>query len=149
MNSKPDSTPRHADDDGVDTFSAAPDGIVVVDGMGLITAANAQLGEMFGYARDELVGCPVEILLPGRFHERHVKHREAYTARPTRRSMGEMLQLYGRHKRGEEFAVDVSLNYERVEGRELRVIAFVRDANRAASHGRGAANERGGLPAPG
>ena len=116
------------DDDGVDTFSAAPDGIVVVDEAGRITAVNAQVGEMFGYSCSELVGHPVELLLPTRFRERHVKHREAYSARPTRRAMGEALQLYGRNKHGDDFAVDVSLNYERAEGRPLRVIAFVRDA---------------------
>ena len=55
-------------------------------------------------------------------------HRRAYVARPTRRAMGETLPLLGRNKAGEEFAVDVSLNYERSAERGLRVIAFVRDA---------------------
>ena len=53
-------------DDGVDTFAAAPDAIVVVDELGLITTVNEQASELFGYSRDELVGCPVEILLPAR-----------------------------------------------------------------------------------
>ena len=126
----PEGADREPDrlDDGVDTFAAAPDAIVVVDEVGLITTVNAQASELFGYARDELVGRPIEILLPVRFGEQHVKHRQAFTGRPTRRSMGQTLSLYGRRKSGDEFAVDVSLNFERNATRGLRVIAFVRDA---------------------
>ena len=78
----PEGADREPDrlDDGVDTFAAAPDAIVVVDEVGLITTVNAQASELFGYARDELVGRPIEILLPARFGEQHVKHRQAFTA---------------------------------------------------------------------
>lgn len=114
--------------DGVDIFAAAPDGIVIVDEDGVIAAINEQLGEMFGYTQAELVGQPVEILLPVRFHELHVVHRKAYTAAPTRRPMGAQLSLYGRRRDGTEFDVDISLNHQKNIDGGLRVIAFVRDA---------------------
>ena len=112
----------------IDLFEAAPDGILVVDRAGAIEAANAQLGAMFGYEPADLVGQPVELLLPERFRERHVEHRRAYAAQPARRSMGLALALVGRKQGGEEFPVDISLNYHRVATGGLQVIAFVRDA---------------------
>jgi len=112
----------------IDLFEAAPDGILVVDRFGAIEAANAQLGAMFGYEPAELLGQPVEVLLPERFREPHIAHRETYAAQPARRSMGLALALLGRKKGGEEFSVDVSLNYHRDPTRGLQVIAFVRDA---------------------
>ncbi len=114
--------------DGVDVFAAAPDGIVVVDEDGVITAVNGQAGAMFDYEPSELIGRSVEILLPERFHEQHLNHRKSYTASPTRRPMGLTLSLYGRRRNGEEFDVDISLNYQRTTAGELRVLAFVRDA---------------------
>ncbi len=114
--------------DGIDIFAAAPDGIVVVDEDGVITAVNDQAGEMFGYAPADLIGEPVEILLPGRFHERHVEHRKAFSAAPTRRPMGLTLSLFGRRRTGEEVDVDISLNYQRATDGGLRIIAFIRDA---------------------
>jgi len=113
---------------GVDVFAAAPDGIVVVDDAGLITSVNDQAGEMFGYVPVELVGEPIEVLLPERFRDAHVSHRKSYSAHPTRRPMGLRLALFGRRSNGEEFPVDISLNYERSSGDQLRVVAFVRDA---------------------
>lgn len=115
--------------DGIDLFAAAPDGIVVVDESGTITTVNDQAGEMFGYEPSALVGLPIETLLPERFHDRHVEHRKAYTDKPSRRPMGLSLSLLGRRRGGEEFPVDISLNYERDAKRGLRVIAFVRDAS--------------------
>jgi len=113
---------------GVDVFAAAPDGIVVVDDAGLITSVNDQAGEMFGYVPVELVGEPIEVLLPERFRDAHVSRRKSYSAHPTRRPMGLRLALFGRRRNGEEFPVDISLNYERSSGDQLRVVAFVRDA---------------------
>jgi len=114
--------------ENLDIFDAAPDGIVVVDDAGVITNVNELISVMFGYSESELVGQPIEILLPERFHERHVTNRKEYTARPTRRPMGLTLSLFGRRKNGEEFPVDISLNHRRNTSGDLRVIAFVRDA---------------------
>ena len=108
-------------------FEIAPDGIVVVDETGLIVAANAQLAAMFGYAAAELVGRPVEMLLPERFRERHIAHRDGYVARPSRRPMGLTGSLFGRGKEGEEFPVEISLSFQRDPRGGLQVIAFVRD----------------------
>jgi len=113
--------------ESIDVFETAPDGIVVVDEAGEIIAANVQLATMFGYDTRALVGQSVEILLPERFRQRHTAHRASYTAQPSRRPMGLTLALFGRKQNGQEFPVDISLNYRRApEG--LRVIGFVRDA---------------------
>ena len=114
--------------DDLDIFEAAPDGIVVVDDAGVIATANEPLCDMFGYTADELVGEPIEVLLPVRFHDRHVLHRKQFTEQPTRRPMGLSLSLFGRRKNGDEFAVDISLNHQRNTTGDLRLIAFVRDA---------------------
>ena len=127
-------TPNGADpypgrsSDGVDVFAAAPDGIVVVDEFGTITTVNDVVREMFGYEPAELIGRPVEILLPERFRAPHVQHRTDYALQPERRLMGRTPTLCGRHKSGDEFPVDVSLNYQRDTTGRLRVVAFVRDA---------------------
>src|SRR4051794_19718712 len=86
----------------VDLFAAAPDGIVVVDESGIITAANDQLGQMFSYAPAGLVGEAIEILLPERFRSGHIGHRKAYFKGPARRPMGATLSLFGRRSTGEE-----------------------------------------------
>lgn len=113
----------------VDVFAAAPDAIVIVDDSGVITNVNAQAGDLFGFSPAELLGQTIEILLPERFREAHVAHRKAYTAQPCRRPMGLALELFGRGKSGDEFPVDIGLNYQRNAAGELRVLAFVRDAS--------------------
>ena len=113
---------------GVDLFAAAPDGIVVVDDAGIITSVNEQAGEMFGYSSAELIERAHRGVASERFRDAHVSHRKSYSAHPTRRPMGHRLALFGRRRNGEEFPVDISLNYERSSGDQLRVIAFVRDA---------------------
>jgi PAS domain S-box-containing protein len=120
--------PETCSDDNVDIFSAAPDAIVIVDESGSITTVNDVAGDMFGYAPGALVGLPIETLLPERYHERHVVHRKGFTDKPSRRPMGLSLSLFGRRQNGEEFPVDISLNYEQDVAGRLRVIAFVRDA---------------------
>jgi len=121
-----DATAKHASE-FIDVFDIAPDGIVVVDETGEITAANAQLATMFGYDAAELVGQPVELLLPERFRERHIAERDGYVARPSRRPMGLTGSLFGRGKQGEEFPVEISLSFQRDPRGGLQVIAFVRD----------------------
>jgi PAS domain S-box-containing protein len=112
---------------GIDIFSAAPDGIVVVDDAGCIASANRLAGDIFGYTPGELVGLPIEALVPERYRAQHVENRKAYTEHPARRPMGLTLSLFGRRKNGEEFPVDISLNHQRDEQGNLRVVAFVRD----------------------
>ncbi|MDP9073561.1 MAG: PAS domain S-box protein [Actinomycetota bacterium] len=105
----------------------APDGIVVIDESGRITVVNERLCELFGYRADELVGRPVEILVPARFQPVHIEHRLGYRAHPATRPMGAGLALVGRRKGGDEFPVDVSLSSIGEAGGRILATAFVRD----------------------
>jgi PAS domain S-box-containing protein len=105
---------------------SAPDAVVIVDDEGRIQLVNAQTEELFGYGRAELLGEPVEILLPEHFREQHVAHRARYIADPQTRPMGAGLDLAGRRSDGSEFPADISLStIDTVDGR--LVTARVRD----------------------
>jgi PAS domain S-box-containing protein len=105
----------------------APDATVVVNVEGKIVFANTQVERTFGYAPSELAGQPVETLLPSRFRDRHSEHRTRFTARPKPRPMGEGLQLFGQHKDGRQFPVEISLSPVQTGDGPL-VVAAVRDA---------------------
>lgn len=107
-------------------FEFAPDAIVVIDHAGRLTRINAQTELLFGYSREELLGQPVEVLLPDRLAAQHVQHRKSYLTRPQARPMGAGLELYGRRRDGSEFAVDILLSPVETQA-ERRVIAVVRD----------------------
>ena len=109
-------------------FESAPDAIVVVDPQGLIVQANSQVQAMFGYLHKELIGKPVEILLPERFRDKHVSHRMHFAAQPRTRAMGAGLELYGRRKDRSEFPVDIMLSAEKSLRKNL-VIAAIRDVS--------------------
>jgi len=90
-------------------LESAPDAIVIVDQKGLIQLINAPTEKLFGYTRAELIGAPVETLVPQRFRGQHSSHREGYAPSPQPRSMGAGLDLQGRRKDGTEFPVEISL----------------------------------------
>jgi PAS domain S-box-containing protein len=97
-------------DPGFQTFlESAPDAIVVVNREGRIVGINALTEEMFGYARLELIGEAVELLVPERFREHHHGDRAAYSEAPRTRPMGLDRELWGRRKSGQEFRVQISL----------------------------------------
>ncbi len=104
----------------------APDGVVGIDPRGKITVVNRQTEKVFGYARDELLGKPIEVLVPDRFQEGPVEQRKKYDRSSKRRLMGAGLELFGRRKDGSEFPIDISLNAIETEGGMLE-LAFVRD----------------------
>ena len=91
-------------------LESAPDGIVIVDGTGTIVLVNTQAQRMFGYDEAELVGRPVEDLLPNQLRARHVEHRHRYMENLTTRPMGTGLILSGRRRDGSEVPVEISLS---------------------------------------
>src|SRR5262249_18534770 len=87
-----------------------PDAKVVVDEAGTIVMTNRQTELMFGYTRDQMLGHPVEILLPERYRANHVEHRRRYSEDPRTRPMGGTnIALWGRRKSGAEFRVEIML----------------------------------------
>ncbi|CAN5640951.1 PAS domain S-box protein [soil metagenome] len=107
-------------------LESAPDAVVIVDEDGRITHINRQTERFFGYERGEILGQPVEALIPGRFHSTHVNHRQEYADDPHVRAMGAGLELFGIRKDGSEFPVEISLSPLELDG-QLLVTATVRD----------------------
>lgn len=107
-------------------LESAPDGIVIVDGEGRIALLNTQAERLFGYRREELLGQPVETLMPERSRGAHVVHQAGYLAEPRTRPMGAGLSLLGRRKDGSEFPLEISLSPMQTE-EGLLVISVIRD----------------------
>src|ERR1700733_5759081 len=91
-------------------LEAAPDAMVCVDGDGRIALVNAQTERLFGYGRAELVGQPVEMLVPDDVREMHPAHRAAYVTDPRPRPMGAGMELAGRRRDGSTFPAEISLS---------------------------------------
>lgn len=107
-------------------LEAASEAVVIVDEAGRIASVNAKAESLFGYARSELLGSSLEMLLPERLRKIHSGHRAGYFADPRVRPMGRGLDLVGRNKAGAEFPIEISLSYiDTEEGRQA--MAFITD----------------------
>ncbi len=109
-------------------LESAPDAIVIVDSKASIIIVNAQTEKLFGYSREELLGQPIELLVPKRFRSQHQVHRSGYLGRPKTRAMGSELELFGLRKDGTEFPVEISLSpLETEEG--VLISSAIRDVS--------------------
>jgi len=117
---------RRSEDTARAVLESASEGILLIDATGRITLVNAAAERMFDYARTELLGQPLEVLLPERIRAGHRGHRAGYFTEPRVRPMGIGLDLSGRRRDGTEFPVEISLSHVvSVEGG--LAIAFITD----------------------
>jgi PAS domain S-box-containing protein len=91
-------------------LDAAPNAMIMIDSAGVISFANAPAATVFGYSLSELIGSPIETLIPERFRDRHTGYRKGFHSEPSSRAMGAGRDLFGRRKDGSEFPVEVGLN---------------------------------------
>lgn len=109
-------------------ISSAPDGMLVVDATGIITHCNTKAEEIFGYGQDEMLGMPVDMLVPMHIRGHHPQLRESFFAKGGSRSMGEGRELNGLRKDGSPFPVEVGLSLlPSLGGRGASVCASIRD----------------------
>ncbi len=115
---------------------SAPNGILVVDDQGTIKLVNASTEKLFGYKRLELLGQSVEVLVPYRKIDHHLKLRNAFLQRPEARAMGVGRDLSGRRKDGSEFPVEIGLNPVRQNGRSnvLATVVDISERIKAQNH---------------
>jgi PAS domain S-box-containing protein len=107
-------------------LESTPDATLIVNAMGRIVLANSQAARAFAYDPRELIGEPVEVLLPERYRAMHVGHRSLFSQQPRTRTMGQGLELFGRRRDGFEFPVEISLSpLSTDEG--MMVMSAVRD----------------------
>lgn len=107
-------------------LESAPVAIVMVDETGRIVYANPKLQDMFGYSFEELRGRTIELLIPERFRQDHIHHRERYAVNPHVRPMGAGIDLTGRRKNGEEFPLEAGLSYLPTD-RGMLIISSITD----------------------
>jgi PAS domain S-box-containing protein len=107
-------------------LEAAPDAMVIVGDDGMIVLVNSQTEKVFGYKREDLLGKPIEILVPERFRPQHPQRRGGYFGDPRTRPMGAGLELFGRRQDGSEFPAEISLSPMQTDTERL-VTAAIRD----------------------
>ncbi len=109
-----------------DLLELAPDAMLVTGPDGKILLANFQAEKLLGYSMQELLGHPIEIIVPDRFKQPHVSHRKNFAQKPHTRPMGAGMGLYAKHKDGHEIPVEISLAPTKTDQGVL-VTAAVRD----------------------
>ncbi len=114
-------------------FYFATEGIIIANDQGVIVKANPSAEKIFGYDTDEFIGEKIEQLIPSRYKEKHISHREQYNESPHPRSMGKNMDLFARKKDNSEFAVEISLSPFKDETGSY-VIAFIIDISERKLH---------------
>jgi PAS domain S-box-containing protein len=109
-------------------LEAVPDALVGVDQKGVIRFVNRQTEHLFGYERDQLIGEPIDMLVPEPLWQVYAEHRQNYFADPSTRSLGLDLELSGRHEDGGEFPINVTMSLIDT-GDVLLVITGVEDVS--------------------
>ncbi|MFO1011600.1 MAG: PAS domain S-box protein [Planctomycetota bacterium] len=104
---------------------SSPNGMIMVDSQGAIILVNREIERLFGWSQEELLGRPVELLVPERFRGKHVGQRDGFFARPYRRAMGEGRELHGLHRDGTELPIEIGLNPIEVDGRTVVLASIV------------------------
>jgi PAS domain S-box-containing protein len=127
-------------------LETAPDAMVIVDDRGRIVLVNQQTEQLFGYRRSELLGQPVELLVPERLRDEHRQDREHYHAKPRARPIHAGLKLRARRKDGSEFPADISLSplvtdQGTLVSAAVRDITSRRETERALEEARAAAEQ--------
>jgi PAS domain S-box-containing protein len=107
-------------------FETAPDAMVVVNGSGRITLLNPQAERLFGYPHADLVGRPIEALMPEGVRHAHLSHLARYVAQPRVRPMGAGQELIGQRRDGSQFPVEIALSPIAADGARYYV-ASIRD----------------------
>ena len=117
---------KHAEEEFRLAVESSPSGLLMVDENGTILLVNRQIEYQFGYERAELIGQPVEMLVPQRMRSHHAGDRAEFSAHPESRAMGKGRDLYGVRKDGQECPVEIGLNsIQTANG--LRIMASVVD----------------------
>jgi PAS domain S-box-containing protein len=113
----------------ISLFENATEGIILTGDKGSIMLVNPAAERMFGYTSTEIVGRPIEILIPDKFRHHHHELRDGFYAHPSNRVMGHNRDLHGRRKDGTEIPVEVSLSHYK-QADQLYVIVFIVDIAR-------------------
>ena len=126
-----------------DLIESIPDALIVVNEQGKIQLINEQTEVSFQYSRDQLIGQPIELLVPTRYHHLHEKNRQEYINNPINRAMGENKSLYACRQDGSEFPVAIALNHMKTKQHNW-FISVIRDMTEVykANEKSNLANER-------
>lgn len=107
-------------------IEAAPNGLVMVNYKGTIVLCNAQVEELFGFKKDELIGHPIDMLIPSRFRHNHASYVSGFMQKPEARQMGAGRDLFGLRKDGSEFSIEIGLSPIHI-GNEIYVLSSIVD----------------------
>ncbi len=106
-------------------IESVPNGIIMVDEKGKIILCNTEAERMFGYDRDELLGAPIELLVPAKVREKHPTYRDSFLHNPSKRQMGAGRDLTGIRKDRTEIPVEIGLNHIRTDDNSFVVASIV------------------------